>query len=109
MALPSHACVGGAFQPVAPDSSSKCTFAPYGGSASSKRFKCCDARSPSIGGGKRSESLSEVWGRSTLPALALDGSPSAPMTESAGRHVRLSKASARSETIGCVPSANGYL
>ena len=44
-----------------------------------------------------------------MPASAIAGMPSAPVIERAGRHVRLSNACARSFTIGCVPSANGYL
>ena len=49
-------------------------------------------------------------GRSTLPASAIAGSPSAPVTDSAGRQVRLSSASrviAR-PSAACAP-ANGYL
>ena len=80
-----------------------------GGSASSRRFRSAVAVSPSSVGGRRSDSLSEVFGRSTLPALAIGGKPSAPVTDSAGRQVRLSSASVWSATIGCVFPANGYL
>ena len=45
------------------------------------------ARSASRVGGIRSESLSDVWGRSTLPPSAGAGSPAAPMMDSAGFHV----------------------
>jgi hypothetical protein len=50
----------------------------------------------------RMDSLSEVLGRSTLPAEAIGGSPSAPVTDSAGRQVRLRIASAGSVVVGCM-------
>ena len=42
-------------------------------------------------------------GRSTLPALAGAGRPSAPVTASIGRQVRFRTSSARSACIGCMP------
>ena len=57
----------------------------------------------------RSDSLSAVRGRSTLPASAIDGRPSAPTIDSAGRHVRLSSASARLATIGLVAAGERIL
>ena len=67
---------------------SKRTRAPYGGSASRiSRHALRRRAAASRVGGMRSESLSEVLGRSTLPPSAGAGSPAAPMMDSAGFHV----------------------
>ena len=60
-------------------------------------------------GGRRSESTSRVCGRSTLPALAGGGRPSAPVTARNGRQVRFSTRSERSACIGSMPGMKGNL
>jgi len=68
---------------------SKLTLAPYGGSRSSTALICAVARGASSRGGKRSDNFRRVSGRITLPAFAIAGSPSAPVTASAGRQVAI--------------------
>ena len=103
----SHGAVAGASQPSPGDSASNVTRAPYGGSASSvsfNRFAACAA--PTVGG-SRNESLAAVSGRSTLPPSVGDGSPAAPVIESAGRHVPASSAASGSSCMGRMPGTNG--
>src|SRR6185436_3758516 len=76
---------------------------------SSNFFILFPAEGASTVGGKRSDSCSWVFGRSTLPAFANAGRPSAPVTASIGRQVRFSTSSARSLCIGFVPPAKGNL
>ena len=85
--LESHGWVAGASQPGDGVELSKRTLAPYGGSASRISVEPALAATASRVGGMRSESLSEVWGRSTLPPSAGAGSPAAPMMASAGVQV----------------------
>ena len=66
-------------------------------------LSCRAALSALTVGGRRSERTRAVFGRSTLPAFAGAGRPSAPVTESIGRQVRFSARSARSAVIGCIP------
>ena len=61
---------------------------PYGGSASIRLLSFSLADFGSQPGGIRSDSLSAVSGRSTLPALPIAGIPSTPMIDSAGRQSR---------------------
>ena len=58
------------------------------------------AFSASTVGGTRIESLASVNGRNTLPALPGAGAPPRPVTESAGRQVRLSTNWSRSSLAG---------
>ena len=51
-------------------------------------------------GGRRNDSLSAVYGRSTLPAFCSDGMPSTPVTDSVGRQVLLSSSSTGSSDSG---------
>src|SRR5271155_2688540 len=67
----SHGASSGAFQPAAPQSGLKVTFAPYGGSASIRLLSFSFADFGSQPGGIRNDSLSAVSGRSTLPALPI--------------------------------------
>src|SRR5271167_2220470 len=85
----SHGERAGAFHPPAPQFGWKVTLHPFGGSLSRMLFSFRDAIFGSTVGGSLSDRLTEVPGRSTLPALPVGGSPSAPMIESAGRHARL--------------------
>ena len=57
----------------------------------------------------RSDSASDVRGRSTLPAFAGSGSPSAPVTDSAGRHVLFNTSASSPSAIGRMPGTNGNL
>src|SRR3546814_16255109 len=100
MAFSSHGDIAGAFQPVEAFSSSRLTCAPLGGSRSSTSLSTSPAALPSSVGGRRSESFTAVCGRSTLPADSSDGMPSIPVSDSAGRQVRLSTSSSRSSDIG---------
>src|SRR4029453_3030930 len=83
----SHGANAGAFQPLPVSVRSNRTDAPYGASARSASLTASRALSASHVGGRRSESRSEVDGRSTLPAFVVGGSPSAPVTVRAGAHV----------------------
>jgi hypothetical protein len=65
------------------------------------------ARPASHVGGRRSDSLSEVFGRSTLPPSAGDGSPAAAVIASAGRHVLFRISSYGSVLTGMPPGGNG--
>ncbi len=67
------------------------------------------ARLPSSVGGRRSESFTARERAQPLPADCSDGMPSTPVTDSAGRQVRLSTSSVRSSAIGVMPSRNGNL
>ena len=83
------------------------TLALYGASASSSALISCEAATASTSGGRRSDSLKAVRGRSTLPALDSGGRPSAPVTDSVGRQVRFSRACSGSVVMGSTkpPSA----
>ncbi len=83
-ATASHGAVGGAFHPGPNSTSANDTRAPYGGSDSSAFLTAAAARHGSQVGGVRKDSFSDVRGRSTLPARAVGGRPSAPITVSAG-------------------------
>src|SRR5438093_5175927 len=84
----SFGSVAGAFQPLpASPYVFIVTRAPYGGSASTISLSRRTARPASHVGGRRSEILSVVCGRSTLPPSIGSGSPAAPVIASAGRHV----------------------
>ncbi len=63
----------------------------------------------SLVGGRRIDSLAEVKGRSTLPALPIGGMPSMPMVDRVGRQVRFRTSSARSMVTGLMPLAKGNL
>jgi hypothetical protein len=89
IACSSQGAKAGAFQPVEP-AAEKRTRAPCGGSDSRISSTRAAAASPSTVGGRRSERRAVVWGRSTLPPLWSDGTPSMPITSSHGRHVRFS-------------------
>src|SRR5580704_6075982 len=80
----SHGASSGASHPVAPQFASKLTLAPEGGSSVISSVSAREAIFASHVGGMRRESFSAVAGRNTLPALPAAGSPSAPMTASAG-------------------------
>ena len=109
IARSSHGAIAGAFQPPWLDSTSNSTFAPYGGSLSSAFLTARGGGLRVDVGGKRNDSFSAVYGRSTFPAFCSDGMPSAPVTASVGRHVLLSSSSYGSFAIGRVPAANGNL
>ena len=57
----------------------------------------------------RIDSLSLVYGRSTLPALPIGGQPSAPVIARPGRHVRLRISSMLSFVTGSTPGCSGNL
>src|SRR5208283_5448694 len=84
----SHGESAGASHPLAPQFARKLTLHPYGGSFSRMLFSFCDAAFASTVGGSLSDKLSSVPARSTLPALPVGGSPSAPRIDRAGRHAR---------------------
>ena len=107
MAWVSHGAIAGAFQPVEAFSRSRVTCAPFGGSRSSASFNSSPQVLPSAVGGRRSDSFTEVCGRSTLPADSSGGMPPTPVTDRAGRQVRLSTSSVRSSFIGRRPSTIG--
>ena len=109
IARSSHGDIAGAFQPLDAFSSASVTCAPLGGSRSSSACSRSPARLPSSVGGSRSDSFTEVCGRSTFPADDSGGMPSTPVTDSAGRQVRLSTSSVRSLAIGVMPGRNGNL
>jgi hypothetical protein len=50
-----------------------------------------------------------VFGRSTFPALSRGGNPVAPVTASAGRHVRFRMSPASPASTGSAPETNGNL
>src|SRR5207245_2734176 len=83
------------------------TRAPYGGSASRISLSRRTARPAPHVGGRRSESLSEDFERSTLPPSAGSGSPAAPVIASAGRHVLFRISSCGSVLTGPPPGGNG--
>src|SRR5208282_355279 len=85
------------------------TLAPYGGFSSSIDLSLCVAWRASQVGGSRSDKLSAVIGRSTLPALAAGGSPSAPITVRAGRQVLLRISSTGSLETARAPAIKGKL
>ena len=58
-------------------------------------------------GGILIESLSAVLGRSTLPASAIAGKPSAPVMVSVGRQVLFKINSTGSSVNGCTPECSG--
>src|SRR6185437_5680364 len=105
----SHGASAGAFQPLPAFSRSNVTFAPYGGSVSSSFLSASPAFVASSVGGRRSDSFTDVNGRSTLPAESSAGMPPTPVTASAGRQVRLSTSSPRSVATGFIPATNGNL
>ncbi len=74
---------------------------------SSARFTAAAAFPASQVGGRRSESLSAVTGRSTLPALPSAGRPSMPVISSVGRQVRRARARRRRSSSGSAPGTNG--
>src|SRR3954467_11635953 len=74
--------------------------AEFGGSDSRTFFISAAALAPSTSGGKRIDSLSAVKGRCTFPAERNGGRPSAPVTASAARQVRLSTSSTGSLVTG---------
>lgn len=108
-ALDSQEASGGASQPVLDFSPSNVTVAPDGGSFTSACVSASMAALGSTRGGMRMDSFTVVKGRSTLPALLSAGMPSTPVTDRAGRHVRLSTSSAPSSDMGRVPGTQGNL
>ena len=110
MPAPSHGCVGGAFQPVAPCAGSKRHLRAVRRIGLEQRFHrraSQRGRRPAAAGAATARVTSTAAAR--CPRWRSAGKPSAPMIDSAGRHVRFSSASAASSIIGRVPSANGYL
>ena len=104
----SFGSVAGAFQPLpASPYVFIVTRAPYGGSASTISLSRRTARPASHVGGRRSEILSVVCGRSTLPPSAGSGIPAAPVIASAGRHVLFRISSYGSVLTGWPPGGNG--
>ena len=53
--------------------------------------------------------LNRVEARNTLPAFAVAGRPSAPITLNAGRHARFKISSVESVSTGPAPFTNGNL
>ena len=116
-AASSQPASGGAFQPAAPFSATKRTSAPDGGSRSSVDFRALVATAASTIGGIRRDNLMVVIGRSTLPASCKGGRPSIPITDNAGRQLRLSTASVpvaagrispRQGNLSCTASPNTW-
>src|ERR1700761_8762403 len=103
----SHGAKVGAFQPGAPETSSKLTWAPYGGSRSRADLTARMATSASVVGASRSESLNDNSGSRTLPADPTGGSPSAPVTATVARQVLLTNSSTGSFDIACTPCTKG--
>ena len=96
---------GGAIQPWAAASMSMVTCAPS--SVRMAEISASVATCASTSGGRRSENLSVVEGRSTLPPSRGVGSPSAPVTSSAAPQVRAARRSTGSGASRCRPSTTG--
>src|SRR5690606_21289444 len=106
-ACSSHGESSGAFQPPPGSSEVTVTLAPCNGLLLNSLTRCSEHASGFAVGGSRNDNLKVVEGRKTLPAVATDGKPSAPITSRNGRHVRLSTISANCLLIGLVSAAHG--
>ena len=96
---------GGAIQPWAAASMSMVMCAPS--SVRMAEIRASVAACASTSGGRRSENLSVVEGRSTLPPSRGVGSPSAPVTSRAAPQVRATSRSTGSGVSRCSPSTTG--